>query len=121
MYVPQEPHAAGRLGDCETVTDLRGHRQQGHGSCSVRVGKGWGALNCCGAVSVSAPVKDFYELIRAKLTTVVGKQNPNGPRKCSGEWQFCSLFYTLKLKERVAFFVALPLSRAWAQSKLSNC
>lgn len=29
----------------------------------------------------------------------MGKQNLKGVRKCSGEWRFCSLFYTLEWKE----------------------
>ena len=41
---------------------------------------------------------NFYEFIWAKLTTIAGKQNLNGLRKCSIKWQFCYLFYTSESK-----------------------
>lgn len=31
--------------------------------------------------------------------TIARKQNLNGIRKCSEEWQFCNLLYTLESKE----------------------
>ena len=33
------------------------------------------------------------------LQMLAGKQNLNALRKCSGKWQFCTLFYTLQSEE----------------------
>lgn len=42
-----------------------------------------------GHTASQTPVEDFYEFISAELTTA-GKQNLNGLRRCSGEWQLIS-------------------------------
>ena len=44
----------------------------------------------------STPIETFYEFIWLKLMTIARKQNLSGVRKCSREWQFRCLFYTLK-------------------------
>lgn len=39
-------------------------------------------------------LKNLYEFIWAKSMTYAGKRD----LKFSGEWQFCSLFYTFEIK-----------------------